>query len=61
MYKTTITKSIRLSTSTTLQSDETIMYDYILGIGGSSVQKHVYSVWMWFEIYVPVNSKSNLR
>jgi hypothetical protein len=44
-YKTTITKTIRLSTTTTLQSVET-MYNYILGIDGSSVQKHVYSIRM---------------
>jgi hypothetical protein len=38
----------RLSTSTTLQSDET-MCNYILGIDGSSVQNHIYSIRIWSE------------
>jgi hypothetical protein len=40
-----ITQKKILSITTTLQSGET-MYNYILGIYGSSVQQHVYSIRM---------------
>jgi hypothetical protein len=41
-------QKLRLSTAPTLQSSGT-MFNYILGIDVSSVQKHVYSIRMRFE------------